>query len=162
MSTTTYRLNDVHGRNEPDRIFRRYVFEDPAVCSNCFRRIKNEHRRVLWGSLGNDKDAHDEIPDYVDADRDAYGELAVYPARTVCDDCGSVAGRGDDASMSKRDAVRRTEALADRLEEIGEPVDRTDLKYCVGHLKSQERFASYDTECFEAATTVCVRRARRS
>ncbi|WP_265109192.1 hypothetical protein [Halosolutus halophilus] len=178
MSTTAHALGEVQGRDDPDRIFQRYVFEDPDCCSSCFRRIKSDHVRITWGSTGHDVEPkatraepirrHETEDDEIGPEGICIGSrqvdntaIARYPVRTVCEDCGAIAGRADDDPLSRREALRRTENLADRLHELGEPVDVDTLKHAVGHLKSLEAFASYDTEVFEAATTVCVRRARR-
>ena len=163
MSTTAHTPGEIQGRDEPDRIFRRYVFTDPTVCSSCFCRLKapESHVRVGSGVLGHDMEPVDSVPEYHDTDRDHYGVMARYPPRTVCGDCGSISGRALDDPLSRRQALRRAETLAERLAEVGEPVNVNLLKHLVAHLKSLEDFSSYDTECFEAATTIAVREARR-
>ncbi|WP_049925361.1 hypothetical protein [Halopiger goleimassiliensis] len=177
MSTTAHPLDEVQDRDQADRVFRRYVFEDSSCCSNCFRRIKSDHVRLEWGAEGNDVDPKATCARSVREHKTKPGEIgpegplqgaeqveittkARYPTRTFCDDCGSVSGRADDESMTRREALRRAETLAVRLEEVGEPVDVEVLKKLVGHLKSQPRFTGYDTEVFEAATTVAIRHAR--
>ncbi len=181
MSTTAHTLGEVQGRDDADRIFRRYVFSNPGICSNCFRTLKSDHRRIAWGTTGHDVEPKATratverfhatepgeigpegpiIPYSYDEAGAENAEIATYPVRTVCEDCGAIAGRADSDPLSRREALRRTEALAARLHELGEPVDIDHLKHAVGHLKSLERFTSKDTEVFEAATTVCIRRAR--
>ncbi|AXR80802.1 hypothetical protein [Natrarchaeobaculum sulfurireducens] len=177
MSTTAHTLEEIQPRDEPDRVFQRYVFKNPETCSNCFRAIKSDHVRVGHGTLGTDCDPkatrsvsvrkHKTAPGEVGPEGPLLGtrevdntEIAAYPTRTVCEDCGSISGRADSDVMSRREALRRTESLADRLTEAGEPVDVDLLKRLVAHLKSIERFRGYDTECFEAATTIAVREAR--
>ena len=165
MSATTpaHELDEIQGRDDASNIFRRYVFEDPAVCSSCFQRLKQNGRRTVWASKGHDKESKDDIPEYAQYDaREAYGEIAVFPMRTVCEDCGSIAGRALDDTLSKRDAVRCADTLADRLEELGEPVEVDVLKYAVGKLKADPRLRGLDTEIFARATKIAVRRARRS
>ncbi|SEQ31463.1 hypothetical protein [Natrinema salaciae] len=178
MSTTAYTVGEVQGRDEPDRVFRRYVFNNPETCSCCFRRLKSDHRRVAWGGEGQDLEPKATRAESVRLHKTNLGEIgpegplrgirqvdntaiAKYPVRTVCNDCGAIAGRADTDPLSRRDALRRAETLADRLHELGEPVAVDKLKHAVGHLKSLEDFASLDTEVFEAATAVCVERARR-
>ncbi|AFZ74540.1 hypothetical protein [Natronobacterium gregoryi] len=177
MSTTAHALGEVQGRDEPDRVFRRYVFNNPETCSNCFRTIKSDHVRICHGTLGHDVEPkatraksvrrHPTDDDEIGPEGICIGTEQVeittkarYPTRTICEDCGSVAGRADSNPLSRREALSRAENVAERLHELGEPVDIDQLKHAVGHLKSLEEFASYDTEVFEAATTVCVKRAR--
>ncbi|WP_455448293.1 hypothetical protein [Natrinema thermotolerans] len=181
MSTTAHTIDEVQGRDEPDRVFRRYVFNNPETCSNCFCRIKSDHRRVAQGTQGRDLEPKATRATVERLHRTAPGEIgpegpilaysyeeegaantaiAKYPVRTVCEDCGSIAGRADSDPLSRRKALARAETLADRLAEVGEPVQLDLLKHLVGHLKSQEDLSSYDTECFEAATTIAVREAR--
>lgn len=177
MSTTAHTIDEVQGRDEPDRVFRRYVFNNPETCSNCFCRIKSDHRRIASGTEGRDLEpkvtravsvrAHKTGPGEIGPEGPLEGTrqvdntaIAKYPVRTVCEDCGSIAGRADSDPLSRRKALARAETLADRLAEIGEPVQLDLLKHLVGYLKSQEDLSSYDTECFEAATTIAVREAR--
>ncbi|WP_254768218.1 hypothetical protein [Salinilacihabitans rarus] len=166
MSTTAHTIDEVQARDEPANVFERYVFEDPSCCSSCFRRIKSDHRRIAWGTAGQDKEDHDPIPGYLrdeDDDREAYGAIASYPTRTVCDACGSIAGQAPDETLSRREAIQRTDALADRLLELGEPIgetERDELKRSVGILKSKPEIRGYDREIFSRATKVIVRRAR--
>ena len=165
MSTIqpSHELVEIQGRDEPGNVYRRYIFEDPAICSECHRRMRNGPRRTLWASVGHDKEAKDPIPEYAQRDgREAYGEVAIYPMATICEDCGSVEGRADDYTLSKREAIDRCEPMATRLEEIGEPVDVDVLKRAVGKLKSDPRLEAFDTEIFERATKIAVRRARQS
>lgn len=153
-----------------DRIFERYVWNRPGVCNGCFCLIKNDHRKIAWGEAGHDKeDLDDHGEQTVRNDKGAvigtepvgtYGERARYPSRTVCTNCGAIAGRADDETLSRREALARAETLAERLAEIGEPVELSLLKGRIGHLKSQERYECYDTVVFEAATTVAIRHAR--
>lgn len=177
MSTTAHTIDEIQGRDQPDRIFQRYIFSNPEVCSNCFRRLKSDHVRIAWGETGHDQEpqatrleaarSHETGPGEIgpegpiietrEVDNTA---ISKYPVRTVCECCGAVAGRADDDPLSRREALQRAEHLANRLEEIGEPVDVGLLKHLVAHLKSREKFSSFDTECFEAATTVAVRDAR--
>ncbi|QCC60738.1 hypothetical protein NP511_01995 [Natrinema thermotolerans] len=179
MSTTAHTIDEVQGRDEPDRVFRRYVFNNPSICSCCFRRLKaNEsHVRAYSGITGHDLEpkatravsvrAHKTGPGEIGPEGPLEGTrqvdntaIAKYPVRTVCEDCGSIAGRADSDPLSRRKALARAETLADRLAEVGEPVQLNLLKHLVGYLKSQEDLSSYDTECFEAATTIAVREAR--
>lgn len=177
MSTTAHTLGEVQGRDQPDRVFRRYVFNSPETCSACFRRLKSDHRRIAWGTEGRDLEPkatraesvreHKTAPGEIGPEGPLEGtrqvdntEIATYPVRTVCEDCGSVAGRADSDPLSRREALSRARNLYKRLRELGEPVRLDFLKHAVGHLKSLEEFTSKDTEVFEAATTVCVRRVR--
>ncbi|WP_435552770.1 hypothetical protein [Natrinema sp. CGMCC1.2065] len=177
MSTTAHTIDEVQGRDEPDRVFRRYVFNNHETCSNCFCRIKSDHRRVSKGTQGRDLESKATRAETVRLWPTEPGEIgpegpcvgsqqvdntaiAKYPVRTVCEDCGSIAGRADSDPLSRRKALARAETLADRLAKVGEPVQLDLLKHLVGHLKSQEDLSSYDTECFEAATTIAVREAR--
>lgn len=178
MSTTARTLGEVQSRNQPDRVFRRQIFTNPEICSSCFQLLKSDYRRIACGTQGRDLEPKATRAETVRLWTTEDGEIgpegpcvgsrqvdntaiAKYPVRTVCEDCGAIAGRADPDPLSRRDALRRAETLADRLVELGEPVNVDTLKHGVGHLKSLEEFTSYDTEIFEAATTVCVRRARR-
>ncbi|PCR92560.1 hypothetical protein [Natrinema ejinorense] len=180
MSTTAHTVDEVQGRDEPDRVFRRYVFNNPEICSSCFRRLKaNEsHLRAFAGVTGHDLEPKASRAESIRAHKTKPGEIgpegplrgtrqvdntaiAKYPTRTVCEDCGAIAGRADSDPLSRREALSRAKNLCSRLRELGEPVRLDLLKHAVGHLKSLEDYASLDTEVFEAATTVCVRRARK-
>ncbi|GAB3669514.1 hypothetical protein [Halopiger thermotolerans] len=176
MSTTAPTF-EVQNRDDPDEVFEKRIFTNPEICSSCFCRIKHDHVRVCSGTLGHDVEPKATRAAPVRLYETADGEIgpegicvgsrqveittkARYPTRTVCSDCGSIAGRADSESMSRREALSRAETLSERLLEVGESVDVDVLKHLVGHLKSQPQFTGYDTEVFEAATTVAIRNAR--
>ncbi|PSP80183.1 hypothetical protein BRC81_03045 [Halobacteriales archaeon QS_1_68_20] len=140
-----------------DQRFREVLWENPEVCSNCFRRCKEvetlhppewgggnypteRHERTADGELGRDVETHDR-----------HGALRTYPPRTTCGNCGSVRLLADHDSLSLEAAVGLVEPIADRLEEAGYEVDRQLMRKWVRVHKRTEAFTNYDREIFASA-----------
>lgn len=89
-----------------------------------------------------------------------YGYRPLHRPRTFCGECGSQSGRADDETLSQRFAVSVVDNLVDRLQERDVDINYTAVRYCVKKLKSKPETKDYDTEIFERATKLGIKRAR--
>lgn len=177
MSTTTPQTSLQQFVPEPDdaltptEAFDELVLAEPDVCNACFSVIRRDHRKVEAGEHGHGKIAHDPYGETVvrvgehagevdlEAD-DVYGELATYPTRTVCGECGAFAGDGPPETLSRRDALDRVPRLAHRLQDHGVLVDERAMQNAVRHLKSQDEHAGRDMDVFRVAAALGIKHGR--
>lgn len=131
------------------------IFRNADICSHCFRRIKADHRRVEWGDPG-----HDKVTPTTDGGEVINPEIATYPPRTVCQGCGSVAGRADRFSKSTADAVACVDRIVDRLADQGIDAHRGAARRAIRRLKSLEGHQGSDTEMFAIAAYLGVKYGR--
>jgi len=156
-------------RPNPSEAFEQLVHFNHAICSNCFRRIKQDHRRVQAGIGAHDAEDHDEFGTETVRDDDGkvigttvsgtHGAVQSHPLRTTCEDCGSIGGRAEDATLSRREMLDRVGPLAARLREEGLAVDEFVIRYTVRKLKSRDALQGYDREIFERAVKLGVKHA---
>ena len=159
MSTTQQSLDEFDTRRDvlPARVFERYLWTNPEVCSECFARIRTEHELTVddWGNTVTELDRSGSgIQGY-----DNVNGGGVYLPRTFCEDCGG-RGRADPDTDSKLQATRRASRIADRLDERDIPVDRPALRRAVRKLKANPELEALDKEIYECATKIAVRRAQ--
>jgi len=160
MSTTTQQsLDEFAPRRDvvPARVFERYLWTNPEVCSECFARIRTEHEftRDQWGNTVTELDRADSgVQGY-----DNVNGGGVYLPRTFCEECGG-RGRADPDTDSKVQATRRASRIANRLEEQDIPVDSRALRRAVRKLKAKPELEALDREIYERATKIAVRRAQ--
>jgi hypothetical protein len=86
------------------------VFENDAVCPNCFARVQHVHS----------SDAKIEAIDETNADR--YGARVRYSEVDGCEECGELDSRGG-RSLSLEAAIGRVPMLVTRIQEAGHEVD---------------------------------------
>jgi len=159
------------GALDPAEAFDALVLEEPDVCNACFSVIRRDHRKVEAGEHGHGKIAHDPYGETVvrvgdhagdvelEAD-DVYGELATYPTRTVCGECGAFAGDGPPSTLSRREALERVARLAHRLQDHGLLVSERAMRKAVRHLKSQDEHAGRDMDVFRVAAALGITHGR--
>lgn len=153
----------------PDDAFDDIVFFEPTTCSRCFSLIRRHDTYRPDASEGVSKyapeerlvRAHNGTNGYRTDGGDKYGYRPTHDSCTYCSECGAQSGCADEQDLPRRLAVQFASNLADRLHEAGVAIDTDELKRAVGHLKSKEALNGCDTEIFEAATTVAVRRERQ-
>lgn len=173
MSTTTPQTSLQQFVPEPDdaldptEAFDELVLEEPDVCNACFAVIRRDHRKVEAGEHGHGKIAHDPYGESVvrvgehagevelEAD-DVYGELATYPTRTVCGECGAFAGDSPTETLSRREALDRVPRLAHRLQDHGLLVSERAMRKAVRHLKSQDEHAGRDMDVYRVAAALGI------
>ncbi len=80
--------------------------------------------------------------------------------RSDCSVCGTN-GSATPESDSKNQVTKRARRIGDRLEEQDIAVDRPALRRAVRTLKSKPELEALDTEIYERATKIAVRRAQR-
>lgn len=159
MSTTQQSLDEFTTRRDvvPARVFERYLWTNPEVCSECFARIRTEHTmtRDQWGNTVTELDRADAgIQGY-----DNVNGGGVYLPRTFCEDCGG-RGHADPETDSKIQATRRATQIVARLDERNIPVDARALRRATRVLKSKPELEALDREIYERATKIAVRRAQ--
>ena len=160
MSTTIQQsLDEFDNRREvvPARVFERYLWTNPEVCSECFARIRTEHELTVddWGNTVTELDRFGSgIRGY-----DNVNGGGVYLPRTFCEDCGG-RGHADPETDSKLQATRRATQIAARLDERNIPVDSRALRRAVRKLKAKPELEALDREIYERATKIAVRRAQ--
>ncbi|NHN40553.1 hypothetical protein G9C85_02730 [Halorubellus sp. JP-L1] len=161
---------------EPDEAFDELVLDEPDVCNSCFAVIKRDHRRVGAGQSGHDEVEHGEtgarlrfntdnedddgMEDLVLEATGTHGELSTYPPRTVCGECGAIAGRSPSETLSRREALARVSTLARRLEEHGLLVCERAMRTAVRHGKSLDEHAGKDMDIFRAAAALGIKHGR--
>jgi len=160
MSTIQQSLDEFASRRDvvPGRVFERYLWTNPEVCSECFARVRTEHELTVddWGTTVTELNRSGSgIQGY-----DNVNGGGVYLPRTFCEECGG-RGRADPAPDSKVQATRRASCIGDRLEEQDIAVDRPALRRAVRTLKSKPDLVGLDREIYERATKIAVGRAQR-
>lgn len=187
MATTQQpRVDGDQPRLRPADVFDERVWHNPDICNHCFGRVRTveteqihvgknnqrqldyEHRdRTSHATLDHDVEAKGETGTV--AVRDEEGRVtglepitthsAQYreTTRTTCLQCGSVGCLATDATLSRREALQRVDALAARLREQGIPISERHLRETVRRGKAREDTEAFDREIFTAAVKVAVR-----
>jgi hypothetical protein len=146
------------------RFFDGIVWRNPEVCSNCFARVRRrtvgvvatpEGRRIEIDDSWRTPDAFLGT-DLEDPPAEALGVQPLAKPRTTCLACGSVGALSTGDTLSRREALSRVPALADRIREAGYDVDGRKLRRIVRHLKSHEDYHGDDRRVFAAAAALAV------
>lgn len=160
MSTTQQSLDEFASRRDviPSRVFERYIWTNPEVCSECFARIRTEHTltRDQWGNTVTELDrAGSGIQGY-----DNVNGGGVYLPRTFCEECGG-RGHADPDTDSKVQATQRAGRIVTRLEEQDIPVAARAVRRAARKLKAKPELEALDREIYERATKLGVERGQR-
>lgn len=157
-----------------------FIANAPGVCNACFAIVKRDHQLAESGTHAHAVEDHDPYGEVTvreghedDADSrgepvvgttnvDTYGELRTYHERTACSECGTYAGDGRTATLSRRDALALVPSLADRVREHGLEVDETAMRETIRRLKSIDAVAGKDAEIFRRAVKLGIQFARSS
>lgn len=118
-----------------DEAFEQAVWDAPHICNTCFsllrdgsalREGEHGHDKVVHASRmttvrSHDRPQHVEGPrgQIVEYTRVENPEIATYPARTTCGNCGSIAGRAPETRVSPKHWVEHSDKLCERLREAG-------------------------------------------
>jgi len=162
MSTTQASF-EATPQPDPAEAFDEIVFYNPAICSECFQRIKRiETDVVAHGAIGTRERQFTArvgagVHGHGFVNHDAFNPVVC--GRTFCGECGSQSGRAISDTLGRLDATDRAHTLADRLDEEGIPVNESALAYAVYQLKGEERLRGYDREIFARATKLAIRHA---
>jgi len=151
---------------DPEDIFQELIWENPEICNDCFAKIRDRTELDAGADrLGTGNQPTDTLErfgvgevGYDAEDVEAFGATPMYLARTFCGECGRRRARPHDLSL--QEAVDRVGPLIDRLREQDIPVDEEAVYALVRECKSRDAIQGYDTEIFDRATRLGVRRAR--
>lgn len=149
----------------PDKAFERYVWTDPGVCNNCFRRCKEIHEaerevgiavetvqesyRTPEGELAQDSFEQDE-----------YGAIQTHEPRTTCSTCGSIGLLCQRDTYSKAEVGELAERIANRLIENDVPCHVDATRRLAVKAKAKCNIQGKDREIFEGAAAFGIRQAR--
>lgn len=129
------------------------LFENPEVCSRCYRTIREtygpdgEYRRSVRISDG-----------YRCEDMDDYGEKRIHRPCTYCSECGSQYGRAeDDVILSSKEASHIAANIARQLQRRGIDAATDVAQYVVSKLKSRPELQGRDTDIFRRAAKLSVK-----
>lgn len=141
------------------------VWDNPEVCSNCFTRCKTVAKgSYISRNTGDEYDVEDHYLEEqgvvgvanVNPLESTGADAGVHRQRATCAECGSVRLLQQHDNLSVREACRRIDALAGRLEDAGHVVDRTRMRAAICHLKKETRWHSHDREIFAVASYVAI------
>lgn len=159
--------SDPDRRVQPNRAFERYIWTNPGICNNCFRRVKTLHQGPTK-TLGDEQTTIEET-ERTDAAvwgidkivHDEYGALATRPSRTTCKACGSVGLNADPQTLSRREALTRLDRLVERCREAKLPVAVDLMRKVVRKAKSRPSLQDHrDREIFAVAVEASIRHHR--
>lgn len=171
----------------PADAFSEHIWHNDEVCNHCFARVRRveeatirvgtnnqkeldwEHRdRTSHATLDHDVESTGTIGTIVARDdegravgtepRDTHSVTYQTSTRTTCLECGSIGCLATDATLSRRDALDRVDALVARLRELGFEVSEYWLRETVRHGKTSDKWQGFDKEIFAAAVKVGIRR----
>lgn len=151
--------------------FEQAVWENPDICSFCFQRLKRDSHRypgTLSGVSGQDKVVHGtrattDVPSTGEAG--AYQsaenpELATYPHRTVCADCGSISGRAPSNPLKRKRVLETVPNLRDRLLEEGFAVNERALRQSLTILLGYPQLQGCYRDVLASATKLSIDHSR--
>jgi len=153
--TTNPSTSRIQGRRAL-RWFDRAIWHDYRICSECFARVKESatDERDEWGNLSTRSWRTPSASigyDLEDPPSSIASTVPISRPRTTCEECGSVRAIRTSETLTKREALDRVPALAERLREEGYDVDEELMEFAVGHCKSESNLSGDDRHVFAAA-----------
>jgi len=182
--TTQPSLNLTASGDRALAFFERRIWHDRHICSHCFARLRRAttDARGDWGKDTEQTWRTDSVIDGYDViAKSAVGEQTtrhpdgkvsgtepkeittatyVIVSRITCGECGSVGGKANTGTLSKREAVNRVPRLVERLREQGFAVDVDEVFDVVRTLKSSPDYESDDKHIFAAAAAMGIKEPR--
>lgn len=141
--------------------FQRHLWYNPAVCNNCFSRIRD--RYTIWKEQypvrlrpaladeytlqAEDGETGYDVVDVADG-------ISISFPRTTCGNCGSVGGKSQAETKSTSELLDCVDNISDRLDEQGLDVDESVMYDVVRKGKERETLQGYDREILAAAVRV--------
>ena len=156
---------------EPDEAFDKLIWGSGEICNNCFEKVVEIDLPEEYLSpilYENHKDIQGEVRQYdgvgtieiVESDVNEYGNQTIDHPGTVCLNCGSIHLQtwqyGYSETLSKKQAIKRADNLADRLEEYGYTVNKERMVELLAKGKSRSSLQGKDKELFAKAVKVGI------